>query len=344
MNTLSQPELVGNTNATSPIVKIPNNQCYRWAFTLKAEPREPDDPKVGVDIIGGYKGANAEDIWNNLMPHCKELYFQLEESDTGYLHYQGCFSLNIKHRLDETKNILGYNEVHLERVKNWSASKRYCQKHETRVLGPWTHLTKWVKTIKVLRPWQQKIFDMISIPCEDERSIFWYWEPVGNIGKTAFCKYCAVHLKAGVVRGGALKDIAFSLGDEPSIVIFDITRTVENRVNYEALEQCKDGMMFSAKYESRMKVFNSPHVIVFANFAPEYDKLSMDRWKVCKLTVDEPQTNVAGNMNSNSVNSPSDVEPTNESSSTRESEIRTVEYVQSLVNLRAANDQILRFC
>lgn len=273
---MSQCEPEGNTKTSGPCTKKSNNnQAYRWSFTLKAyvgEPCEPNDPNFILPI----------QIHENLCKFSREYVYQLERSDTGYLHYQGCFSLIQKHRMSEVKNILGWNEVHLEQVVNWHALKNYCSKKDTRVSGPYTNATSWVKTIEVLYPWQQEIIDIMKGPVDD-RAIYWFWEPLGNVGKTSFCKYCAVRMGATIIRGGALKDIAYTIPDHPDVIIFDIPRTNEDRVNYEAIESCKDGMVFSAKYESKMKIFNSPHVIIFANFEPEYENLSLDRWKVSKI-------------------------------------------------------------
>jgi len=44
-------------------------------------------------------------------------------------------------------------------------------------------------------------------------------------------------------------------------------------------------MIYSSKYEGGYKLFNSPHVIVFANAEPKYEALSGDRWKV--FNIDE---------------------------------------------------------
>jgi len=275
---LSQHEPVGNTSATDSKTTNSNNQCYRWAFTLKCEPNDPGTP--GAEVI---RGTTSQDLACNLKSFCKEFYFQLEESESGYLHFQGCFSLTVKHRLSEVKNIIGYSYVHLETVKNWTACKKYCQKEDTRVLGPWDHNSVWLHIITELYPWQQAVVDMIKTKCEDDRKIYWLYDEIGGMGKTAFTKYCNVTLGASIIRGGALKDIAFSLPESPKIVIFDITRSQECRVNYEALEAVKDGMIFSAKYESRMKVFDSPWMIVLANFAPDKEMLSADRWEIINL-------------------------------------------------------------
>ena len=65
-----------------------------------------------------------------------------------------------------------------------------------------------------------------------------------------------------------------------NIVIFDVPRDNGNKVSYKSIESIKNGVIFSSKYESGYKIFNSPHVIVFANCEPEYSSLSSDRWVV----------------------------------------------------------------
>jgi hypothetical protein len=60
------------------------------------------------------------------------------------------------------------------------------------------------------------------------------------------------------------------------LVICDVPRAAGNFVNYGALEQVKNGLFFSSKYESEMAVFNPPHVICFANSKPK----EMARWRL----------------------------------------------------------------
>jgi len=280
MEPMSQREPGGNTKTPGKSTRKPcGTQYYRWQFTLKATLDDPNDP------VGIKHNIGPESIFKNLVNFCKEFYYQLEEGADGYLHYQGCFSLINKHRMNEVKNIIGWNNVHLEKALNWHALKNYCVKHESRVKGPWSHNTKWIKILEELAPWQEGIRHLIDRPCLDYRTIYWFWEPIGGIGKTQFCKWCSVALGATILRGGGLKDIAFALPDAPEIVIFDLPRTLEDRVNYEAIESVKDGMIFCAKYESKMKIFNSPHVVIFANFQPDRNMLSKDRWHIVRLRV-----------------------------------------------------------
>ena len=68
-----------------------------------------------------------------------------------------------------------------------------------------------------------------------------------------------------------------------SIIAIDVPRDNGNNVSYKAIEQIKNGMICNTKYETGMKLFNSPHLIVFSNFYPDTDKLSADRWKIALI-------------------------------------------------------------
>ena len=63
-------------------------------------------------------------------------------------------------------------------------------------------------------------------------------------------------------------------------MIFDLSRTQEGFFNYSIIENFKNGYLFSPKYESCVKHFDVPHVIIFSNFEPEQAKLSEDRWDI----------------------------------------------------------------
>ena len=63
-----------------------------------------------------------------------------------------------------------------------------------------------------------------------------------------------------------------------NVVLFDIPRDNGNKISYKSIESIKNGVVYSPKYESKHKLFNSPHVICFANCLPEVEKMSDDRW------------------------------------------------------------------
>lgn len=72
--------------------------------------------------------------------------------------------------------------------------------------------------------------------------------------------------------------------DECSCVMFDIPRANRGAISYASLESIKNGMVCNTKYETGVKVFNSPHIVIFANFPPEdEDLLSADRWVISEL-------------------------------------------------------------
>lgn len=144
-----------------------------------------------------------------------------------------------------------------------------------------------------LRQWQRELEDTLINPADD-RKIYWVVDPVGNQGKSFFCNYMICKYKQEVcfIRPGKLDDMALTVDPESRIFIFDIPRSKTEFFQYAILEYLKDRMVFSPKYESKVKyIQHLPHVVVFANEHPEFAKLSMDRWEVITLgQVEEPLT------------------------------------------------------
>lgn len=258
----SQENPGGNT-------KTPGNQAYCWCFTW-SEALEDD------------KKLSASQLSQVLKPYCKKFTFQLENSKSGYRHFQGQFSLIRKETLSTLKNIFGC-KPHFEKTRDYFASLNYTTKDETRVGGPWNEKSTFLKLITDLYPWQIKARNLLTANPDDDRTINWFYDPEGSKGKTQFCKYMAATYGAQILGNGAFADLAYAIGDEPKIVLFNITRDLEGRFNYSALEAIKDGLMFSGKYESCTKLFNSPQVAVFANFSPRLESMSKDRWNIIRL-------------------------------------------------------------
>lgn len=136
-----------------------------------------------------------------------------------------------------------------------------------------------------LRPWQEDLVEILSTP-PHPRQIMWYWDPNGNAGKTTFARWLMTSplftKKVAYFRGGKHADVAYAYNYE-EVVIFDYCRDSLEFISYSVLEHLKDGMIFSTKYEATKKIFNTPHVLVFANQEPNRSKLSQDRWNVHQI-------------------------------------------------------------
>lgn len=130
------------------------------------------------------------------------------------------------------------------------------------------------------KPWQQEVIDIVlTIP--DKRTVNWYWDERGNIGKTYLTKFLVANHGAYLVTGGKQADILYAYNNEP-VVVLDIARTYTESHDhfYTIMEYFKNGMYLNTKYVSSMRVFPVPHVFVFANFAPIESKMSADRWRI----------------------------------------------------------------
>ena len=143
----------------------------------------------------------------------------------------------------------------------------------------------------LLREWQKKLFDEL-VEKPDRRKIVWYVDWDGNCGKTFIATYLKCHSNCKYIENAKSGDIKYAYSGQ-KIVIFDLTKSVQEKLNYQALESVKNGIFFSPKYESTDKTFPIPHVVVFANWPPEDEKMSADRWEIryisekngdCRLT------------------------------------------------------------
>lgn len=128
-----------------------------------------------------------------------------------------------------------------------------------------------------LRPFQHEILEHIA--SQSDRQITWVADSQGNSGKTFLTKYCIANMGAIRFTNGRTNDISHAYNGE-SLVFFDFSRSVEERINYQIIEDLKNGMLFSSKYESKCKIFKIPKIVILANFLPDRKKLSEDRWDI----------------------------------------------------------------
>lgn len=162
------------------------------------------------------------------------------------------------------------------------------------------HQAVMVPPVAQLYPWQDRVIRMVEGPVDD-RKIVWILDPVGNCGKTWLCKKLVAEFGASFFTNAKTADIIHGVDFHPTpghkpIALFNLTRSCEGGVNYAPIEQLKDGIGFSGKYDSKMKTWSVPHVICFSNFPPDTTKLSKDRWIIMRVSVDHSVAQFVGSM------------------------------------------------
>ncbi len=262
-------------------------------------------------MVNADRARAWEITWNNYTPEdlafwriyvpdkCEQWAWQLEVAPTtGTPHIQAALYFKAARTFTAIKKDLP--KVHMSPAKSWKALSTYCQKVNTRdtsedgdvniiqkeekkkpqiiVKDPMEGLNK--------KQWQLDLDAMFENP-PDDRKIFWLYDTNGAVGKTTYAKHIALrHPNRFIYLGGKANDVKSAIatmvekGDNPDICIFDYVRSTEAHISYDAIESVKNGIFFSGKYESNMVLFNTPHVVIFANFKPDMDKLSRDRWVI----------------------------------------------------------------
>ncbi len=132
-----------------------------------------------------------------------------------------------------------------------------------------------------LRPWQKWIQRAVEQEPHPRR-VYWIYDEEGNTGKSWMATYMAIINDAFVTSNGRSNDIKYGYAGE-RIVVFDYSRSQEENINYQIIEDIKNGRYFNSKYESSMRVYNIPHIVCFANFRPDESKLSEERWCIKDL-------------------------------------------------------------
>lgn len=224
--------------------------------------------------------------------HCEYASWQLERGEEGgYLHWCIAMLLKKKNRLSWLKRHFS-NVAHIEESHNITAANAYAHKEETRVDGPYFHPPPinrvsdyFIDRGHEYKWWQTEIIELMKTP-PNGRHIHWYWEPNGNVGKSVFMRHLILSHNAFPLQNAKTADIAYAfkkMTPQQNSIIFNIPRTSEGHLNFNAIESCLDGMIFSTKYESGFVIRDFSHMIFFANFPPNVECLSKDRWIIKQI-------------------------------------------------------------
>lgn len=260
----------GNTNSPAKSEKGHRKFCFTWNNYKK------DSKSELIEYFNGRK---------NLL-----YIFQEETGENGTPHLQGCFKSKSPIFFSTLKKL--FPIVHWEICKDWKASVKYCSKDDTRTGGCFTNMMDWERVklnsgfdiVKACQ-WQLDIIKLMEEIEPDNRIIHWIWSKKGKMGKTSLARYLVdTYPNQIIYLDGKGADIKYGIQkflenkkNNLKLAIFGFTRSKEDYVSYDAIEAIKDGIFFSGKYEAGMVRFNSPHIVVLANFPPKISALSIDR-------------------------------------------------------------------
>lgn len=260
-------EEVGNIKTSSRV----SSSIY-WVFTLN-----------------NFTETEFNILKEEICLHCVDYRVQEEiGEEKGTHHLQGYIKSKKRIRPLET---FSNKRIIWKKARSPKHARDYCCKEDTATGNYIIDNEEPIDLIKPDRPWQLDILKLIDNK-PDYRTIHWYWDEIGNTGKSAFTKYLCAKKDALCVSGKS-NDCKYAIVQfkeqkkrYPKIIIFDIPRTNIDYLNYEAIESIKNGCFFSGKYECVQVIMNCPHVIIFANSPPQINKLSIDRWNITKMETD----------------------------------------------------------
>lgn len=265
MNLMTQMTLddePGNTGTGSS----KNRKSQYWFFTFN-----------------NYDTTDIDFLTNIFDMDCEKYCFQEEMGESGTKHLQGVVVFKVRKELNYIKRI--NPKIHWEICKNLRASVEYCSKALTRN-GVCKYKGFNINLVDI-PPYDEERFRVCNeiLKGMDHRKIHWVFDPNGNSGKTCFGKNKYLtegicYLKGG--KGNDLNNYVYNWKGCMKRFIFDIPRCNEGYVSYNSIEQIKDGTIWNGKYETGLRIFNPPVVLIFANFEPDYNKLSNDRWVIYK--------------------------------------------------------------
>lgn len=232
--------------------------------------------------------------WLNTI--AKHWVFQKEKAPTtGYIHWQGRFSLKTKSRT------IPYCPDGKCSATSEPASKNfdYVMKEDSRVDGPWNdidyskeyvYIQKRFRDCK-LNGWQQMLLDTV-LGCNSDRKIHVVVDDAGGSGKTFWKGYMMSFYKAKIIPSSmsSAEDMLQALCDMTEngwegIVIVDLPRATREDYWYKlacALETIKSGILYDKRYHFRQTIIEPPKLMVLCNNEPPEGVFSRDVWNIIR--------------------------------------------------------------
>lgn len=154
--------------------------------------------------------------------------------------------------------------------------------------------------------WQVEMHALCTETKASKRDFWWNYCGPGGTGKSTFCGFMQDTYPEDVAlmtQFGKPSDAYNNIknfieqGWTGKILLCDLSRSYDGRESiYDPLECIKNGRITCTKYTGgSKKLRNVPHIIIFANFMPVFEKVSQDRWKINELYTDLEDLDDDGN-------------------------------------------------
>lgn len=153
--------------------------------------------------------------------------------------------------------------------------------HKRKVDEMYQFIEEDKKLISNFEPFGWQLDVLQKIEDQNERQILWVVDGDGNCGKSMLADWLECY---GAFRcnAGKIQDITY-LYQKEQLVVFDFERADQAKVQYGLLETFKNGKIISTKYQP-IKKYQPCRVVVFANWEPNKNALSSDRWDIYTIT------------------------------------------------------------
>lgn len=303
---------VGNDNSTSCVYKD-DTRCRFWFITVNSDIIIEDDTDTNI-LDDWTQSVNLKLL--KLQPQKKVYQFE-QGSKNNRLHFHLYIEFRNPRYFSAMKKNFPIGKIIIP--DNKIGCMKYCVKERTRFqIGEYSdyknpediHDEKKKKEeepdpaaiyrelllkeshIEEYYPWQKSVIDIIKNK-PDARSIYWIYDPNGGNGKSYFSKNLLlrpeIYENIRYFSSGKLADVVYSIKETVEnfqivkTFIFDIPRFKKNVIDFELIENLKNGMLFSSKYESTNLIIPIPNIVIFSNNLPNTNFLSADRWKIFEI-------------------------------------------------------------
>lgn len=243
---------------------------------------------VGTISVEKWSEDGIQHVFRALDGH--ELILGRETGKGGFEHYQ--FAMDCAGDLEQYADVnhLGW---HVEKCVSWDESVSYCEKDGNYLyVGNSIEEREYsrIKSRHTLPLWKSIIGSLVR---QNDREITYWCDKRGGRGKSTLVYVLARRGKLFPIPRcecdpkRILDYIAMNYKGEP-IIALDLPR--RQKLNWdwvEALEDIKDGLIASSKYQGRVRFIKGVRVLVTANkYIPEelYKELTEDRWDVWDVT------------------------------------------------------------